>query len=88
VRRGRGAGAGLGRSLDPLVILINMYKNRDAIFQILLSMFEGYGVRDTSWTIHWGIGGSTCQNTKVRRAEFNGEADGGAWKKFIDPLIL
>jgi hypothetical protein len=43
VRRGRGAGAGLGRSLDPLVILINMYKNRDAIFQILLSMFEGYG---------------------------------------------
>jgi hypothetical protein len=32
----------LGRCLDPLVVLINIYKNRYAIVRILLSMFGGF----------------------------------------------
>jgi hypothetical protein len=35
----------LGRCLDPLVVLINIYKNRYAIVRILVSMFGGL-VRD------------------------------------------
>ena len=31
----------LGRTLDPLVALINMYKNRYGIVAILVSMFGG-----------------------------------------------
>jgi hypothetical protein len=42
----------LGRTLDPLVALINMYKNRYGIVAILVSMFggcsEGY-----CWRIRW-----------------------------------
>jgi hypothetical protein len=31
----------LGRSLDPLVVLFNMYKNRYGTVPILVSMFGG-----------------------------------------------
>jgi hypothetical protein len=33
----------LGRSLDPLVVLIDMYKNRYSIVPILVSMIAGCG---------------------------------------------
>jgi hypothetical protein len=31
----------LGRTLEPLVVLINMYKNRYGIVSMLISMFGG-----------------------------------------------
>jgi hypothetical protein len=42
----------LGKTLEPLLVLINMYKNRHGIVLILVSKFggcsEGY-----SWRISW-----------------------------------
>jgi hypothetical protein len=42
----------LGKSLDALVALVNMYKNRYGCVLILVFMFEGCVVRD-SWMIGW-----------------------------------
>jgi hypothetical protein len=33
----------LGRTLEPLVVIINMYKNRHGTIPILVSMFGGCG---------------------------------------------
>jgi hypothetical protein len=45
----------LARRLDPVVVLINMYKNRYRIFQILYFPWLEGVVMD-SWMIHWVCG--------------------------------
>jgi hypothetical protein len=45
----------LARRLDPVVVLINMYKNRYRIFQILYFPWLEGVVMD-SWMIHWVFG--------------------------------
>jgi hypothetical protein len=60
----------LGRSLELLVVLINMYNDRYGSVLILVSMFGG--VVRASWTIcceHGSIYTSSSRNTKVNEVE-------------------
>ena len=67
----------LGRTLDPLVALINMYKNRYGIIAILVSMFGGCS---EPWLDDSLRGWLYLVEMQVNEVERNGGS--GAWKNF------